>query len=120
MAKQRSGNSSGLDTAAYKVGTRSGIQNDNPQWRDNTNQGRGPTAGNTGNPEKRKAFMEDKAGPEKTELAKMIMSAFAERGAGQQSHRDPTVEPIHAVTNVGRGPTRGSSGRPTKVIRGAR
>ena len=111
MAKQRSGNSSGLDTAAYKMGTRSGIQNDNPQWRDNTDQGRGPTAGNTGNPDKRAAFIAEKSGGAKSEVSKMISRAFALRGTDTKSYIDPGVEGIHTITNMGRGPTKGGSGR---------
>ena len=114
MAKQMAGNSSGLDTAAYKMGTRSGKQNDNPQWRDNTNQGRGPTAGNTGTPEKRDTFIKEKSSGEKSALSDMILAAFKTRGDGMKSHIDPAVEGIHSNTNVGRGPTKGNAGRSSK------
>jgi hypothetical protein len=112
MAKQRSGNSSGLDTAAYKMNTRSGIQNDNPEWRDNTDQGRGPTAGNTGRPDKRAAFISEKApGGAKSKVAAMIQNAFANRGEGMKPNIEDYVEGAHTITNMGRGPTKGGSGR---------
>ena len=92
-------------------------QSKNPQWRDNTNQGRGPTAGNEGNPEKRKAFVADKSTGSKTEVSNMIMQAFAKRGDDMKPHIDPGVEGIHATTNQGRGPTRGNAGKTGKSPR---
>ena len=41
----------------------------------------------------------------------MISRAFALRGTDTKSYIDPGVEGIHAITNQGRGPTRGGSGR---------
>jgi hypothetical protein len=92
-------------------------QSKNPEWRDNTDQGRGPTAGNLGNPEKRKAFVADKSAGSKTEVSRMIMQAFAQRGDDMKPHIDPGVEGIHDTINQGRGPTRGNGGKTGKSQR---
>lgn len=77
------------------------------------NSGRGPLTGNAGNAEKRKDFMaeKDKRSSEKAGLAKMVTDALEMRGRDNRSSRSPGVEPLHADTNVGRGPTRGNAGR---------
>ena len=90
-------------------------QSKNPEWRDNTDQGRGPTAGNTGNPEKRATFIAEKApGGAKSQVASMITAAFARRGAGMKPNIEDYVEGAHTITNMGRGPTKGGSGRSGK------
>ena len=83
------------------------ITTKNMQSRD-INQKRGPT---TGTGTKRSDFMSEKArsGSEKADLADMITDAVARRGNGMKSVRDPSVEPLKAKVNVGRGPTRGNA-----------
>ncbi len=80
------------------------------------NQSRGPTTGNENTGTKRKDAMAEKArtGSEKSDLAKMVTDAVARRGELMQSVRDPAVEPLHAKTNVGRGPTKGNAGKQQK------
>lgn len=75
------------------------------------NQSRGPTTGNASTGTKRADFMSEKArsGSEKADLADMITDAVARRGQGMRSVRDPSVEPLKAQVNVGRGPTRGNA-----------
>jgi hypothetical protein len=77
------------------------------------NQKRGPTTGNQGAGTKRANFMAEKAksGSEKSELANMITDAVSARGRGMKGFRDPAVEGVHSMTNVGRGPTKGNAGR---------
>ena len=84
----------------------------NPQQKA-INQKRGPTTGNQGAGTKRADFMSEKAktGSEKSQLANMITDAFAARGTGMKGFRDPAVEGVHTMTNVGRGPTKGNAGR---------
>lgn len=67
------------------------------------NQKRGPTTGNMDAGGKRSAFMKEKAssGNEKSALANMVTDAVARRGRGMEGFRDPTVEGLHADTNVG-------------------
>ena len=74
------------------------------------NQKRGPTTGNQNTGSKRADFMAEKSrtGSEKSQLANMITDAFAARGTGMKGFRDPAVEGVHAMTNVGRGPTKGN------------
>jgi 5-formaminoimidazole-4-carboxamide-1-beta-D-ribofuranosyl 5'-monophosphate synthetase len=87
-------------------------QTGNPESVSNIDQGRGPTAGNEGNAEKRRAFIAAKApGGEKSQVAAMIQAAFARRGAGMKPNIEDYVEGVHTNTNMGRGPTRGGSGR---------
>lgn len=90
----------------------------NPQQRA-INQRRGPTVGNTTTGTKRADFMAEKSrtGNERSKLADMIMDAVAGRGRGQQSHRDPSVEPVAARVNVGRGPRRGNAARTSAASR---
>jgi len=80
------------------------------------NQSRGPTTGNHNTGSKRADFMSEKAksGSEKSALADMVTSAVARRGELMRSVRDPAVEPLHANTNVGRGPTKGNAGKQQK------
>jgi len=75
------------------------------------NQSRGPTTGNASTGTKRADFMSEKAksGSEKADLANMITDAVARRGNGMKSVRDPSVEPLKARVNVGRGPTKGNA-----------
>jgi hypothetical protein len=92
-------------------------QTGNPESVSKIDQGRGPTAGNEGNAEKRKAFVADKSAGSKTEVSRMIMSAFAKRGEDMKPYIDPGVEGISATTNQGRGPTRGNGGKTGKSQR---
>ena len=75
------------------------------------NQKRGPTTGNHNTGSKRADAMAEKAksGSEKSEIATMITDAVARRGNGMKGVRDPSVEPLKAKVNVGRGPTRGNA-----------
>jgi hypothetical protein len=74
------------------------------------NQKRGPTTGNMNTGSKRSEFESAKAksGSERSRLANMITDAFAARGRGMKGFRDSTVEGVHTMTNVGRGPTKGN------------
>ena len=74
------------------------------------NQKRGPTTGNMNTGSKRSEFESAKAksGSERSRLATMITDAFAARGRGMKGFRDPAVEGVHTMTNVGRGPTKGN------------
>ena len=74
------------------------------------NQKRGPTTGNHNTGSKRSEFesAKSKSGSERSKLATMITDAFASRGRGMKGFRDSTVEGIHTMTNVGRGPTKGN------------
>jgi hypothetical protein len=67
------------------------------------NQKRGPVTGNAGTPSKRDDFMKTKStsGSEKSALANMVVSALETRGRGMKPFIDPTVESLHANTNVG-------------------
>jgi len=67
------------------------------------NQKRGPTTGNQGTSSKRNDFMAAKStsGSEKSALADMVISALETRGRGMKPYIDPTVEGLHANTNVG-------------------
>ena len=67
------------------------------------NQKRGPTMGNEGTSSKRNDFMKAKStsSGEKSQLADMVMSALETRGRGMKPFIDPTVEGLHANTNVG-------------------
>ena len=67
------------------------------------NQKRGPTMGNAGTMSKRDDFMAAKStsGSEKSALADMVISALETRGRGMKPFIDPTVEGLHANTNVG-------------------
>jgi hypothetical protein len=67
------------------------------------NQKRGPTLGNKGTVSKRDDFMAAKStsSSEKSALADMVTSALETRGRGMKPFIDPTVEPLHANTNVG-------------------
>ena len=78
------------------------ISTSNPQSKP-INQKRGPTTGNMDLGSKRETFMKEKAtsGNEKSALADMVTNAVAARGRGMQGFRDPTVEGLHADTNVG-------------------
>lgn len=80
------------------------------------NQKRGPTMGNESTGTKRADFMAEKSksGSEKAELANMITDAVAARGRGMEPFHLPAVEGLHTKTNVGRGPTKGNAGKPTK------
>lgn len=77
------------------------------------NQAQGPRTGNAGNAEKRNDFMSEKSktSSERATLADMVTRALETRGRDNRSSRSPGVEPLHDKTNVGRGPTRGNSGR---------
>ena len=81
----------------------------NPQARA-INQKRGPTTGNMNPGGKRSEFesAKSKSGSERSKLANMITDAFAARGRGMKGFRDPAVEGVHSMTNVGRGPTKGN------------
>ena len=74
----------------------------NPQTKE-INQKRGPTMGNQDLGNKRSTFMKEKAttGSEKSALADMVTNAVANRGRGMKPFIDPTVEGLHANTNVG-------------------
>lgn len=78
------------------------ISTANPQSKA-INQKRGPTTGNQDLGNKRTTFMKEKAssGNEKSALADMVTNAVAARGRGMEGFRDPTVEGLHADTNVG-------------------
>tara|TARA_R110000868_G_scaffold133300_5_gene344851 strand:- start:2651 stop:2962 length:312 start_codon:yes stop_codon:yes gene_type:complete len=78
------------------------ISTSNPQAKE-INQKRGPTVGNLDAGSKRSTFMKEKAssGNEKSALADMVTNAVANRGRGMEGFRDPTVEGLHADTNVG-------------------
>ena len=80
------------------------------------NQKRGPTTGNENTGSKRADFMAEKArsGSERADLATMITDAVARRGELMRGYRDPAVEPLHAKTNVGRGPTKGNAAKQSK------
>jgi len=80
------------------------------------NQKRGPTTGNHNTGSKRADAMAEKAksGSEKSALANMVTDAVARRGELMRSVRDPAVEPLHAKTNVGRGPTKGNAAKQQK------
>ena len=80
------------------------------------NQKRGPTTGNHNTGSKRADAMAEKAksGSEKSEIATMITDAVARRGELMRGYRDPAVEPLHAKTNVGRGPTKGNAAKQSK------
>ena len=90
----------------------------NPQARP-INQKRGPTTGNENTGTKRADFMAEKksTGSEKSELANMVTDAVARRGVLMRGVRDPAVEPLHANTNVGRGPTKGNAGTNSKPMK---
>ena len=77
------------------------------------NQSRGPTTGNAGTPEKRKAFQADKSASssEKSVLANMVTKALETRGRGMEPFHDISTEGLHSNTNVGRGPTKGNAGK---------
>ena len=81
----------------------------NPQQKA-INQKRGPTTGNMNTGSKRSEFesAKSKSGSERSKLANMITDAFAARGRGMKGFRDPAVEGVHTMTNVGRGPTKGN------------
>ena len=81
----------------------------NPQQKA-INQKRGPTTGNMNTGSKRSEFesAKSKSGSERSKLATMITDAFAARGRGMKGFRDPAVEGVHTMTNVGRGPTKGN------------
>ena len=74
----------------------------NPQSKE-INQKRGPTMGNQDLGSKRDTFMREKAssGTEKSALADMVTNAVAKRGIGMKPFIDPTVEGLHADTNIG-------------------
>lgn len=78
------------------------ISTSNPQSKP-INQKRGPTVGNEDLGGKRNAFMKEKAtsGNERSALADMVTAAVARRGQGMKPFIDPTVEGLHADTNVG-------------------
>ena len=82
------------------------------------NQSRGPTTGNENTGTKRRDARAEKArtGSEKSDLAQMVTDAVARRGELMRGVRDPAVEPLHAKTNVGRGPTKGNAGRQQKSV----
>ena len=84
----------------------------NPQSKP-INQKRGPQVGNAGNAEKRSAFLSEKdsRGSEKGALADMVTRALEMRGRGQAGKTNPALESLHSDTNVGRGPTKGNSGK---------
>ena len=67
------------------------------------NQKPGPRTGNMDANGKRSTFMKEKAssGNEKSALANMVTDAVAARGRGMKPFIDPTVEGLHADTNVG-------------------
>lgn len=75
------------------------------------NQAQGPRTGNMGTPEKRAAFVKEKASSnsEKSAIANMITDALAGRGAGMKGLVDPTVEGLHANTGPKRNPTAGGT-----------
>lgn len=80
------------------------------------NQKRGPTVGNAGNADKRKAFMSAKAtsGSEKSELANMVTSALEMRGRGQAGKTNPALEGLHSNTGPKTNPTANGSKLPSK------
>ena len=84
----------------------------NPQAKP-INQKRGPTTGNMGTTSKRDTFMAEKSktGSQRAALAKVVTDALEMRGRGQSGKTNPALEGLHSNTNVGRGPTKGSSGR---------
>lgn len=86
----------------------------NPQSK-TINQKRGPTMGNQDLGSKRDTFMREKAssGNEKSALADMVTNAVANRGIGMKPFIDPTVEGLHANTNVG--PKRNSTADGAKL-----
>lgn len=96
------------------------ISTKNPEARA-INQRRGPTTGNENPGSKRSDFMSAKAksGSERSDLAKMVTDAVAARGRGMKGFRDPSVEPLHANTNVGRGPTKGNAAKSGAARKGA-
>ena len=79
----------------------------NPEAKE-INQKRGPTIGNEGTPSKRKEFLADKNTGEKKTLSDMINNALVKRGRGQRGSDDPSLESLHDITNVGRGPRKGN------------
>ena len=79
----------------------------NPEQKE-INQKRGPTTGNTGNPTKRREFIESKSTGKREELANMITNALEFRGRGQRGKDEPALESMHDKTNVGRGPRKGN------------
>lgn len=79
----------------------------------NINQKRGPTTGNAGNAEKRDTFMAEKSksSSERAAIARGVLAALETRGRDNRSSRSAGVEPLKSNVNVGRGPTRGGSGK---------
>ncbi len=79
----------------------------------NINQKQGPRVGNAGMGTKRKDFIAEKSkvNSERADLARMVTDALEMRGRDNRSTRRPGVESLHDTTNVGRGPTKGNSGR---------
>ena len=79
----------------------------------NINQKQGPRVGNAGMGSKRADFMAEKSrvNSERAGLARMVTDALEMRGRDNRSTRRPGVESLHDTTNVGRGPTKGNSGR---------
>jgi hypothetical protein len=84
----------------------------NPQSKP-INQKQGPRNGNAGNTEKRMTFMEEKSktGSQRAALADVVTRALEGRGRGQRGKDDASLESLHDTTNVGRGPTKGNSGK---------
>jgi len=88
------------------------ISTKNPESKE-INQKRGPQIGNLDRGTKREDFLAEKSktGSQRSALADMVTNAVARRGQGMKPFIDPTVEGLHADTNVGRGPTKGNSGK---------
>lgn len=75
------------------------------------NQKRGPTVGNAGNAEKRRAFTTEKstANSKRGEIATMIVTALENRGRGTRAYVDPATEGLHQNTGPKTNPTANGS-----------
>ena len=73
------------------------------------NQKRGPTTGNGGQTEKRRSFIEEKAGGWRETIADTVMTALGRRGDDMKPHIDPGVEGLHSDTGPKANPTAGGT-----------
>jgi hypothetical protein len=67
----------------------------------NPNQKQGPRTGNTGTPDKRKAFIKEKSDDWREKISQSVMSALETRGRGGKPYVDPAVEGLSSNTNTG-------------------
>ena len=92
----------------------------NPEEK-SVNQAQGPRSGNAGNTAKRDAFLKEKTGGFREELADFVMSALEKRDP--KGLIDPRVEPLDADRGPKANPTAGGTRynvrakRPGKITR---